>query len=228
MPARKTSKNDAAGATRRKQRSSAEIAERLLDAAREAFKQYGYAGATTAAIARSADVTEAQLFRRFGSKAALFREAVFEPLNGHFSDFNARHLADSVAAGEARERRREYITELQDFLGEQSGLLMSLLVARAYNPDSAHEVTDIDSLRAYFERGAAMMAGRVEKDPRVDPKLLVRVSFAAVLGCVLFKDVLFPAEMASDDDISAAVIDFVIDGINVNGEPGSADSSATG
>lgn len=218
MPERKTSKSEATGATRRKQRSSEEIAERLLHAAREAFKQQGYAGATTAAIARSAEVTEAQLFRRFGSKAALFREAVFEPLNEHFSDFNARHLADSAIAGEMRQRRREYITELQEFLGEHSRLLMSLIVAQAYNPESTREVTDIDSLRAYFERGAAMMSGRVAKDPGVDPRLLVRVSFAAVLGCVLFRDLIFPPGLADDEDISAAVIDFLIDGISVNGE----------
>src|SRR5215831_2266036 len=77
--------------TKRAKRSSAEVMERLLTAAREEFRRRGFAGATTAAIARNAAVTEAQLFRYFESKSDLFREAVFEPLDKHFSEFNARY-----------------------------------------------------------------------------------------------------------------------------------------
>src|SRR5215831_20773880 len=76
---------------KRTKRSRAEVMERLLAGAREEFRRRGFAGATTAAIARNAAVTEAQLFRYFESKADLFREAVFEPLDKHFSEFNARY-----------------------------------------------------------------------------------------------------------------------------------------
>ena len=64
------------------------------------------------------------------------------------------------------------------------------------------------------------MSGRVGKDATVEPRLLVRVSFAAVLGCVLFKDWIFPEGLAADEDISAAIVDFVIDGISVNADAG--------
>ena len=42
---------------------------------------------------------------------------------------------------------------------------------------------------------------------------------AAVLACVMFKDWIFPKGLASNADISAAIIDFVIDGINANYDP---------
>ena len=203
---------------RRKRRSPEELMDRLIKAAAEEFKRSGFAGATTATIARNADVTEAQLFRYFGSKADLFREAIFKPLNAHFSEFNAMHLADAAEAVNIRDRRRLYITELQHFIGEHSQMLMSLLVAETYAPGSTQGVGEIDSLRSYFERGAAMMSSRVDKDPAVDPRLMVRVSFAAVLGCILFKELIFPPAVASDDGISAAITDFVIDGISANAE----------
>lgn len=206
---------------RKKRRSPGEIRERLIDAAREEFKRCGFAGATTAAIARNADVTEAQLFRYFESKAALFREAVFERLNQHFSEFNARYPTDFSSRANVRDRERRYIIELQQFLDEHSKLLLSLVAAQSFTSGSLQGVGEIESLRHYFERGAATMSGRIGGNPPLDPKLLVRVSFAAVLGCVIFKDWIFPAGLASDDDINAAVIDFVIDGISINSDPGS-------
>lgn len=213
---KKTKKRAVAETATRKRRSSEEIMERLITAARDEFKRSGYVGATTSVIARNAEVTEAQLFRYFDSKADLFREAVFEPLNKHFSEFNARHPATMTAEENIRERARLYITELQEFLDEHSKLLLSLVVAQLFTSGSLQGVGEIDSLRHYFERGAAMMSSRVDKNPQVDPKLLVRVSFAAVLGCVLFKDWIFPEGLAGDDEIGSAIIDFVIDGISGN------------
>lgn len=206
----------AATPTTRKRRSSEEIMERLVTAAREEFKRSGYVGATTAVIARNAEVTEAQLFRYFASKADLFREAVFDPLDKHFSAFNARYPVAMTSDDNIRERARLYITELQEFLDEHSKLLLSLVVTQLFTSGSLQGVGEIESLRHYFERGAATMSHRVDTDAPVDPKLLVRVSFAAVLGCVLFKDWIFPEGLANEKDIRSAIIDFVIDGISVN------------
>ncbi len=201
---------------RRKRRAPEEIRERLLCAAREEFRQFGFVGATTAAIARSAEVTEAQLFRYFPSKADLFREAVFEPLSNHIAEFNQRHRVDIADLGDFREQTHLYIDELRQFLDEHSKLMLSLIVAQLFTSGSMKGVAEIDSLRHYFEQGAALMRKRTGKNARVDPKLLVRVSFAAVLGCVIFKDWIFPGGLASDDECNAAIIDFVIDGIRVN------------
>jgi AcrR family transcriptional regulator len=205
-------------AKRKRLRSTADNLQRILRAAAHEFMACGFTGATTAAIARNAEVTEAQLFRYFSSKIELFREAVFKPLNQHFLDFTSSQPTDGAPAESRRDKSHRYISELQQFLNQHSKLLMSLAVAQTYAPGSMDGIDEIDSLNTYFERGASMMAGRMVGKPKVDPNLMVRVSFAAVLGCVLFKDWIFPAGLAGDQEISSAIKAFVMDGINANAQ----------
>jgi AcrR family transcriptional regulator len=204
--------------TPRKRRSTAEVTDRLLQAARQEFKRVGFAGATTAAIAQNAGVTEAQLFRHYGSKVGLFHEAIFKPLDAHFEQFNQRHLNEVSEVENIRDQAQLYIAELRDFIGEHAQMILSLLVAQTYSPESTQSVGDIDSLREYFQHGADTMLSRMSGQPKVDPQLMVRVSFAAVLANVIFKDWLFPKGLASDQEIGAAITDFVINGISVNHE----------
>jgi len=215
-------------AVRRKRRDAGDLREAIIAAAVEEFEGNGYAGATTAAIARRAEVTEAQIFRCFDSKAELFRTAIFEPLNRHFSDFHARQLAESSDAVPIRDRAENYITELQDFIARHSRMLMTLVVSQAYSREKggaqpggrpAGIEAVIEGLRPYFDRGAAMMRSRMEGEARVAPELMVRVSFAAVLGCALFQEWMIPTAVADDDAVRDATIAFVLDGINANNDP---------
>lgn len=204
---------EAAVPPRRKRRSPEELRDRVIEAASEEFERAGYSGATTAAIARRADVTEAQIFRYFTSKADLFRTAIFQPLNRHFADFQARQPANDLPI---REGARAYITELQEFIEQHSGMLMSLVVAKTYAQDPTEGGAGLDGLLEYFGRGAALMQGRVGGEQKVPPDLMVRVSFAAVLGSVLFRDWMYPPGLAGDNAVREATIDFVLDGLNAN------------
>lgn len=200
---------------RRKRRSSDEIADRVLSAAAEEFGQSGYAGATTAAIARRAEVTEAQIFRLFASKQDLFRQAIFTPLNRHFAEFHAANRAPLDDEGAMRDVARRYICELQDFIAEHSRMFMTLIVASSYSPETNDWIGEMEGLRAYFDKGTASMRANAVA-PKVEPELMVRVSFAAVLASLMFRDWLFPRGMARDEDIREAIVDFVIDGIRAN------------
>lgn len=104
----------------------------------------------------------------------------------------------------------------------------ALLVSESFSEGGAQGISGLHSLRSYFEHGASMMAARVGDDVRVDPAVMVRVSFAAVLGCMLFKDWVFSGLPVDDDEISNAIMDFVLDGINANLKPGPEQRSATG
>jgi AcrR family transcriptional regulator len=53
-----------------------EVREQLLDAALKVYGEYGTRGATTRRIAQEAGVNEVTLFRHFGSKESLIREAL--------------------------------------------------------------------------------------------------------------------------------------------------------
>jgi AcrR family transcriptional regulator len=204
---------------KRTRRPAQEVRARVLAAAAQAFDRFGYSGATTAEIARDADVTQAQIFRYFASKAELFEAAVFEPLNRSFAEFNAQMLGKNAEAGFMRDSAAGYIAELQDFMEKHSRTLLTMIVARGYEKGSGALAAVGTDLQEYFEMGAAEMLKRTNGRPAVRPELLVRVSFAAVLGCALFKDWMFPPTLASEKEIRQATIDFILDGVNVNAAP---------
>ena len=200
-------------AARRTRRSTEDLTSRIVETAAEEFKRLGYDGATTANIARKAEVTEAQLFRYYGSKAKLFREAIFKPLDEQLAEFTRTHLS---ARAHSYENAGLYIDELRRFLASNVDMLTSLIVLQTYDREAAEGVGAIESLAKYFDRGAATMAGDRKEPLKVRPELMVRVSFAAVLACVMFKSWIFPPGLATDAEIEAAIQDFVLDGININ------------
>ena len=201
----------------RSRRSTEEVIDRIIEAAASEFESNGYTRTTTAAIARKAGVAEALIFTNFGSKARLFHDAIFKPLNQHFLDFCATHLTDSEDPAWLRDGTRQYIAELRRFLSQHAGMLMSLVVARAYECDSVGEsVKDVRGLEEYFSRTSSQAMQRLGARPRIDPTLVSRISFATLLGCVLFKDWLFPGGPASDEALGSAISDFVMDGLNAN------------
>lgn len=203
-------------ATKRPRRSSDDVLNRIVQAATEEFKRQGYSGATTASIARKAEVTEAQLFRCFGSKANLFRETVFKPLDQHIMEFSARHIPDLGRAEVSKEMTQAYTSELQRFIAGHSRMLMSLVVAQTYGSEMPHGVGEIDSLGMFFDHGAAMMQKRLKGKAKIDPRLMVRLAFVAVLGSVMFRDWIFPRGLASDSELEAAINTFVMEGIGAN------------
>jgi AcrR family transcriptional regulator len=201
-----------AGAKRRR-RSTTDIVNRIIQSAGIEFKRCGFAGTTTANIARKAEVTEAQLFQYFGSKSNLFRETIFKPLDEQLRRFIDTHIAELGKTASHRDRVRLYTSELQRFIEDNSQMLTSLVVAQTYDDGNAHGVAKINTLSAYFDRGASTMTNRMRVKPKVAPKLMVRASFAAVLGCVMFKDWIFPRGIASDGEIRTAINTMILEGI---------------
>jgi AcrR family transcriptional regulator len=60
--------------------NGADRRDQLCSVARDLFVVTGFRGTTTSAVADAAGVSEALLIKHFGSKEALFREAITEPL----------------------------------------------------------------------------------------------------------------------------------------------------
>src|SRR5687767_5072091 len=88
------------------------VRDQLLDAAARVYAEAGYRGATTRRIASVAGVNEITLFRQFGSKDALMREAIARcrqdstvPLPGEPVD-PVRELTDFTRAHLSRMRER--------------------------------------------------------------------------------------------------------------------------
>ena len=204
--------------TRRPRRSTEQTLDNIMEAACDEFERNGYLGTKTAAIARKAGVAEALIFSNFGSKAKLFHDTIFKPLDRHFLEFCATHLVDPGDTAALRKETRQYILELRQFIGRHSRMFSSLVAAQMYACENVQGLSEIEGLHNFFSRAAEMNRKRLTGKPRIDPKLLARVSFASILACVIFKDWLFPEELASEDEITAAISDFIMDGINANAD----------
>lgn len=213
MTAGKSSRRAAAAAPR-KRRTAPEIRRRLLDAARDEFAERGYAGATTSAISKRADVAEIQMFRYFPSKAELFQEAVFAPLTEHFRAFNQQHGAEAVDPATIADRARQYASELLAFLTANADALVSLYVAQTYGaPGSDPSAMARTDLKAFFDEAARTMAERTPGATDTDPGMVVRIAFGALLGCITYRDWLFPDAAAGDPATGRAITEFVLAGI---------------
>lgn len=204
---------------RRRRRSTDEILDLLLEAACDEFERNGYERAKTAAIARKAGVTEALIFSNFGSKARLFHDSIFKPLDRHFNHFHGTHLVEAGDTEGLREGTRQYILELQQFIARHSRMLRSVVAAQLYTNGDVRGVSEIEGLHNFLSRAAEVAMKRHREKPKIDPRLLARVSFAAILACIIFKDWLFPKGLASDEDITAAISDFVMEGLDANVAP---------
>src|SRR5215204_7487997 len=88
------------------------VRDQLLDAAARLYAEAGYRGTTTRRIALEAGVNEITLFRHFGSKDALIREAIVRAGSSPSSQLLPDHPRDP--ARELREWARTHITELRE------------------------------------------------------------------------------------------------------------------
>jgi AcrR family transcriptional regulator len=174
----------------------------LLDAARDLFARQDYRSTTTREIAELAGVAEHLLFRHFGSKAALFREALVVPFVQFVDDFATRWT--SIVAEDPAEDdvAREFIGALYDLFLKHRGLIMTLWAADALSDEERSEtgVTDIDRALAVLSGLGAegidirgLRAGR--------PDLAARSTVAMVAGMAAFGSTFFGGKRPRRDDI---------------------------
>ncbi|HTR71830.1 MAG TPA: helix-turn-helix domain-containing protein [Mycobacteriales bacterium] len=121
-------KGSPARATRRPRGAPRKL---LLNAASELFARQDYRSTTTQEIAERAGVNEHLLFRQFGSKAALFREALVLPFVTFVEDFERTWQAVVPEDADEDTFAREFVGRLYDLFVDQRGLLTTLFTAEA-------------------------------------------------------------------------------------------------
>ena len=202
---------------RRTRRSPQEVRELLLGAARSTFAARGYARSSTRDIADSAGVSEALLFRHFGTKANLFELAILDPFQGFMDDYVDGRPADLTDAPAPPEvPSRDYVATLYDLLSQNRELVMALLAARAYEIDltAKPELSDaLDRLQTVVE---VELAQRGLED--VDVPVTIRVTFAMVVALAVFEDWLFPRDnRPSRERIVDEMVHFMVHGLARDG-----------
>lgn len=105
--------------------ASEQTRTRLLDAAREAFSQHGFQGATVRDICRRAEANVAAVNYHFGSKDGLLAEAL------NFASLKTMQLANVQAGGDPEVRLRLFIRDFMlMLLDETNGSLSCRIMAR--------------------------------------------------------------------------------------------------
>ena len=208
-------------------RSSEEVRRLLVKAAGELFGENGYSGVTTRQIAERAGVSEAILWRQFRTKAALFNVAVTEPIVQFLSDFveQFRSYAESIEGTEPL-LPPEYGADvffggLYDVFREEKSLIMTLLAARAFDPQilEAHgagtaPLAGIYNLVSDFSGGILEQHGI-----KVDINMVVRLSIGMILAAAVLDELVFPdGPKKSRDQVVDEMVRLVFHGIVHQGD----------
>jgi AcrR family transcriptional regulator len=132
-----TSTKTAKSPARRTRRSSDERREHVIAAAISEFARHGYHGASTAAIAKRAGISQPYIYALFPSKRDLFITA-----NKQVSDNIRRRFIEAARGVEdPKERLRLMGESYTDLLADREEILLQLQgYAAALDPDIQHEV----------------------------------------------------------------------------------------
>ena len=176
----------------------------LLEAARELFASKGYSGTSTREIAERAGVSETLMFRYFGSKVGLFREALVTPFVEFVETFNARWQSGTHADLDDEELTRAFLGDLFDLFRKNRGIVVMIWGADAQNGSELAEsgVFDevIQELQVLVDIGSAEVLrrqGHVLK--RQD--LVTRSTLAMVAGMAVFGESFYGKRKPARADI---------------------------
>jgi AcrR family transcriptional regulator len=174
----------------------------LLDAARDLFARQDYRSTTTREVAAAAGVAEHLLFRHFGSKAALFREALVLPFTDFVAAFDETWRAVVPEENDEDALAGEFVGRLYDLFVEHRGLVVTLWASDALDPEERAEAGLADVERAMAVLGRIGAEGRDLRGLRPGhPDLAAQSTVAMVAGMAAFGPGFFGSRPPSRDAI---------------------------
>ena len=144
------------------------------------------------------------MFRYFGSKVGLFREALVAPFVEFVEDFNTKWQSGSSDGLDVDTVSRLFITDLFDLFRENRGLVVMLWAADAQSGSELAEAGVFDEindvLRVLVEIGTAESVRRQGRAlGRQD--LVTRSTLAMIAGMAVFGQSFYGKRLASRGDI---------------------------
>ncbi|KUH69548.1 TetR family transcriptional regulator [Mycolicibacterium novocastrense] len=211
MPQRRSAKKGSAGVTQASRRAPGEARRLLLDAARDLFARRDYRSTTTREIAEAAGVSEYLLFRHFGSKAGLFREALVLPFTDFVDDFGQTWQAVIPDKVTEEELTRQFVGRLYDVLIEHRGLLLTLVASDGLTDEEIDGAGIADIRRALTLLGQISAEGIRLRGLRSDqPDLPAHSTVAMIVGMVALRSTFFgnrpPSREAIVDELVQAIL----------------------
>jgi AcrR family transcriptional regulator len=182
----------------------------LLEAARDVFNRKGYASASTREIAEEAEVSETLIFRNFGSKAGLFRDAMARPFVDAIDTEIRRRIARAPSTELNREDTRAFVAAMYDVFHEHRSLASMVFAADSLVESEIAESGVIDDVRAAIDRFVSYASDEARAHGKaIDAAahdLAIRGHMAMVAGVATFGTWYFggrtPSRQAVIDELS--------------------------
>ncbi|MGE2733931.1 TetR/AcrR family transcriptional regulator [Mycolicibacterium vaccae] len=187
----------------------------LLDAARELFARKDYRATTTREIAEAAGVSEYLLFRHFGSKAGLFREALVTPFTTFLDEFLQTWRSVVPEETDEEELSRQFVGRLYDVLVEHQGLVRTLVAADGLDDEDLQAAGIADIRRALNVLGEISSEGmRLRGKRSRQPDMPAQSTVAMIVGMVALRSTFFghtppPREVIVDELVQAILHGFL-------------------
>jgi AcrR family transcriptional regulator len=203
----------------RTRRSPQELERLILEAARDLFAAQGYAGTTTREVAARAGVHEPLLYRRYGSKAGLYRAAVMVPFNDVISSYLRTWQGQISSPVPLRDLVVEFVHPLYALLREHNELAMALVQGREVLAEGA-EPDDGEEWPSELGRILQQLVPQleIEGDRRalqVDPSTTNIVVLGMVLGLALLDPVLpTSAVHTTPVKVRDAMVELILHGVS--------------
>ncbi|HKV17668.1 MAG TPA: helix-turn-helix domain-containing protein [Mycobacterium sp.] len=190
----------------------------LLDAARELFARKDYRSTTTREIAENAGVTEYLLFRHFGSKAGLFREALVLPFTTIVDEFATTwQTIDHENTPEEHVLARHFVEQVYDVLVEHRGLLLTLVASEAFSEDEIADAGIADIRRALGVLGQISGEGMQLRGMQ-SSQLPAHSTMAMIVGMVALRSTFFGRKPPSRDAIVDELVQATLHGFLHRGD----------
>ena len=205
-----TSVNTPPAEERRTRRPRGEARKLLIDAAREVFNEQGYSGATTREIADRADVSETLMFRYFGNKAGVFREALVLPFVEFVETFVETHREAGI--GDPEELTRQFVGALYDLFRNHRAVAAMLFAADVHVESELAATGVLDEVRDQVDKLVALgtAEGKARGTEVQHQALATRTTIAMVAGMATFGSWFFgkrrPSRNAIVDEICETVL----------------------
>ena len=185
----------------------------LLDAARSLFARQDYRGTTTREIAQAAGVTEHLLFRHFGSKAALFREALVLPFTSFVDEFGRTWQSVIPEETSEDELARHFVGQLYDVFVEHQGLLLTLMASDSLSEEEMAEAGIADITRALTVLGQISAEGmKLRGLQSGQPDLPAHSTVAMIAGMAALRATFFGPRQPSREVIVDELVQTILHG----------------
>lgn len=214
MPQRRSPNRQAvAPSVRPTPRPRGEARRLLLDAARDLFGRQDYRATTTREIAEAAGVTEYLLFRHFGSKAGLFREALVLPFTNFVDDFGRTWQAVVPEETDEEELSRQFVGQLYDVLVDHKGLLLTLVASDGLSKEEIESAGIADIRRTLTLLGQISSEGmRMRGIASGRPDMAAHSTVAMIVGMVALRSTFFGSKPPSREAIVDELVQAVLHG----------------